>query len=78
MSRCHWKEGNWFAGVRTQSSAIRAFTADALAVFLFRLHTEPGKSGKWAVCSKSQGKPEIVREFAIIFIHGKSQGKQII
>ena len=32
-----------------------------------RVHTEPGKPGKYAIFTKSQGEPGIVREFFIIF-----------
>ena len=32
-----------------------------------RVHTEPGKLGIQAIFTKSQGKPEIVREFYIVF-----------
>ena len=31
-------------------------------------HTEPGKPGKYAIFTKSQGKPRVVREFSMIFI----------
>ena len=32
------------------------------------VHTELGKPGKYAIFTKSQGKPGIVREFFIIFL----------
>ena len=37
-------------------------------IILYRAHTEPGKAGQWAIFTKSQGKPEIVRGISVIFI----------
>ena len=38
-----------------------------------RVHTEPGKHGKYAIFTKSQGEPGIVREFLYNFF--PNQGK---
>ena len=35
---------------------------------LHRVHTEPGKPGKWGIFTKTQEEPGIVREFSIAFI----------
>ena len=40
---------------------------------IYRLHTDPGKPGKWAIFTESEGKPGIVREFSIILIQVKEK-----
>ena len=41
-----------------------------------KAHTGPGKPGKSAIFTKSQGKPGIVREISVIFIQVKETSRK--